>query len=412
MSALDIGIAGAGFAGAAAALFLAERGHRVTLYEEAEAPRPVGAGILMQPMGLAVLADLGLLRGALERGSRVSALVCTTPGGRRVLDLAYRDLFDDWFGLGMHRGALFELLHGQLAPRGVKLVTGASVRGSRLSARGIRPVLADGSEPAEHRLLVVADGARSALRRVVPEARATPYPWGALWFVGEDPSGRFAGRLEQVADGTRTLLGFLPCGLGPTRELEVPLVSLFWSVPVSDFGRCDFELSRWKERVLGLEPRAESLLEQIQDARQLLPASYFDVWLPRFHAPRTAFIGDAAHATSPQLGQGTNLALEDARVLAGCISATRDVESGLERFSRARLGHVRYYQRASRALTPFFQSDFAWLSPLRDRLLGPLCRFPPSRRLMLGTLGGVARGFLGQSVALGPIRARMSRNLA
>ncbi len=42
MKALDIGIVGAGFAGASAALFLAERGHRVTLYEEAESPRPVG----------------------------------------------------------------------------------------------------------------------------------------------------------------------------------------------------------------------------------------------------------------------------------------------------------------------------------------------------------------------------------
>jgi len=123
---LDVGIVGAGFAGAAAALFLAERGHRVTLYEEALKPEPVGAGILMQPSGLSVLADLGLLSGALERGSRVDALVCRTPAGRTILDLSYRDLFDDWYGLGMHRGALFELLYGQLAPRGVTLVTGAS----------------------------------------------------------------------------------------------------------------------------------------------------------------------------------------------------------------------------------------------------------------------------------------------
>ena len=407
----DIGIVGAGFAGAAAALFLAERGHSVTLYEEAAEPQPVGAGILMQPLGLSVLADLGLLAGALERGSRVEALVCSTRSGRRVLDLSYRDLFEDWFGLGMHRGALFELLHSQLAARGVRLVTGASVQRSRLTARGIRPIVADGAELGEHQLLVVADGARSALRRALPEARATPYPWGALWFVGLDPDGVFAGKLQQVADGTDTLLGFLPCGLGPRRGGGVPLVSLFWSVPVSDFGRRDFELGRWKERVLELEPRASLLLEQIHDAEQLLPASYFDVSLPRFHAPRLVFIGDAAHATSPQLGQGTNLALEDARVLAACVSGSRDLESGLARFDSARQSHVRYYQRASWALTPFFQSHFSWLSPWRDALLGPLCRFPPSRRLMLATLGGVARGFLGASVPLAPIRARMSRSL-
>jgi 2-polyprenyl-6-methoxyphenol hydroxylase-like FAD-dependent oxidoreductase len=408
----DVGIVGAGFAGAAAALFLAERGHRVTLYEEAPAPRPVGAGILMQPLGLSVLADLGLLAGALARGSRVDTLLCTTRSGRRVLDLSYRDLYEDWYGLGMHRGALFELLHGQLASRAVKLITGASVQRTRPTAAGIRPVLGSGEELGEHELLVVADGARSALRRALPEARATPYPWGALWFVGADPGGIFAGRLHQVTDGTRQLLGFLPCGLGPRRAGEVQLVSLFWSVPITHFGRRDFVLAQWKERVLSLEPRAEALLAQIDAAEQLLPASYFDVSSPRFHSDRLVLIGDAAHATSPQLGQGTNLALEDARVLSACVSGAADLRSGLAEFSRARQAHVRYYQRASWALTPFFQSDFSWLSPLRDAVLGPVCRFAPSRRLMLGTLSGVARGFLGATVPLGPIRARMSRNLA
>jgi 2-polyprenyl-6-methoxyphenol hydroxylase-like FAD-dependent oxidoreductase len=409
---LDIGIVGAGFAGAAAALFLADRGHRVTLYEEAKEPQPVGAGILMQPSGLSVLADLGLLPGALERGSRVDSLVCKTASGRVVLDLSYRDLFPDWYGLGMHRGALFELLHGQLPLRGVKLVTGASVQASRLTRAGIRPVLADGSEPCEHQLLVVADGARSALRRALPEARATPYPWGALWYVGADPKGVFAGSLQQIADDTHTLLGFLPCGLGPHRSGETPLVSLFWSVPVSDFSRTDFELERWKQRVLALEPRASELLAQIQHARQLLPASYFDVSLPRFHAPRTVFIGDAAHATSPRLGQGTNLALEDARVLAACVSGCRSLDAGLSQFTAARLSHTRYYQRTSWALTPFFQSHFSALSGLRDLAMGPSCRFPPSRRLMLTTLAGVQRSFLGATVPLGPIRARLGRNLA
>jgi 2-polyprenyl-6-methoxyphenol hydroxylase-like FAD-dependent oxidoreductase len=407
---LDIGIVGAGFAGAAAALFLAERGHHVTVYEEAEDPQPVGAGILLQPTGLAVLADLGLLQGALERGSRVESLECKTLAGRGVLKLSYRDLSEDWYGLGMHRGALFELLHDQLPLRGVKLRTGASVQRSRLTSGGIRPILADGSEPGEHQLLVVADGARSALRRSVAEATATPYPWGALWYVGSDPRDLFGGKLHQVTDSTTTLLGFLPCGKGPRRAGEVPLVSLFWSLAVRDFGRTSFDLQRWKERVLALEPRAEELLGQIDDARQLLPASYFDVSMPRFHAPRLAFIGDAAHATSPQLGQGTNLALEDARVLSACVSAGGDLASGLARFTRARKAHVHYYQLASWGLTPFFQSDFPAFSTLRDALMGPLCEFGPTRRLMLQTLSGVQRGVLGRALPLQPIRARLGRN--
>jgi 2-polyprenyl-6-methoxyphenol hydroxylase-like FAD-dependent oxidoreductase len=411
LNRFDIGVVGAGFAGAAAALFLAERGHRVTVYEEAAHPEPVGAGILMQPSGLSVLADLGLLDGALARGSRVESLQCKTPSGRPVLDLSYRDLFPAWSGLGMHRGALFELLHDQLSPRGVTVVAGASVRSSRLVPRGIRPILQDGTELGQHQLLVVADGARSALRRRIQGAQATPYPWGALWFVGRDPDSIFAGSLQQVAEGTTTLLGFLPCGLGPTRAGNVPLVSLFWSLPVADFRRRDFELSRWKARVLELEPRAEQLLEQINHERQLLPASYFNVQLPRFDAERLVFIGDAAHATSPQLGQGTNLALEDARALASCVSGSRELADGLALFNAERRSHASYYQLASWGLTPFFQSDFSALGPIRDALLGALCRFPPSRRLMLQTLAGVQRGFLGRTVRLGPIQARLGRKL-
>jgi 2-polyprenyl-6-methoxyphenol hydroxylase-like FAD-dependent oxidoreductase len=189
----------------------------------------------------------------------------------------------------------------------------------------------------------------------------------------------------------------------------VPLVSLFWSVPVVDFARRDFDLGRWKERVLSLEPRAAQLLGQIHDPAQLLPASYFDVVVPRFHGERLVLIGDAAHATSPQLGQGTNLALEDARVLSACVSGCSDLGSALARYTRTRLSHVRYYQRTSWGLTPFFQSDFAALAELRDWFMGALCRFPPSRRLMLTTLSGVQTGFLGQSLAIGPIAARLGR---
>jgi 2-polyprenyl-6-methoxyphenol hydroxylase-like FAD-dependent oxidoreductase len=161
--------------------------------------------------------------------------------------------------------------------------------------------------------------------------------------------------------------------------------------------------------VLELEPRAEPLLTQIEDASQLLPASYFDVRLPHFDAERMVFIGDAAHATSPQLGQGTNLALEDARALAACVSAGGDLQACLARFSRDRRAHTRYYQSVSRWLTPVFQSRESGLSALRDFALGPLCRFPPTRRMMLNTLAGMQRGFLGGTPPLRPIRARLGR---
>jgi FAD-dependent urate hydroxylase len=107
---LRIGIVGYGTGGQAAALLLARDGHRVEVFEQAPQLGPVGAGFLLQPTGLAVLWQLGLLDETLRHGARVGRLFGETREGRAVMDMRYRDLDRRLFGLGMQRGALFALL--------------------------------------------------------------------------------------------------------------------------------------------------------------------------------------------------------------------------------------------------------------------------------------------------------------
>jgi 2-polyprenyl-6-methoxyphenol hydroxylase-like FAD-dependent oxidoreductase len=407
--ALDIGIVGAGFAGCAAALLLTRSGHRVTLYEEAAEPGAIGAGIMIQPTGQRVLAELGLLGAALERGSMLGALLCQTAQGRAVLDLQYADFEPGWFGLGMHRGALFELLLNAVRAEGIALECNTRVHGLQRRGGRVRPTGEEGEALAEHELLVLADGARSELREAEFPGRAKRYPWGALWFVARDPEQRFRDALYQVTDGTTTLVGFLPSGKGPAGTDGTPLVSLFWSLKADAAERRAFDLPLLKRRILELEPRADAVLAQITEPADLLPATYLDVVLPRWHAERVLFIGDAGHAMSPQLGQGCNLALEDARVLDLCLNEESELQSALARYSLERKRHLAYYQFASRALTPFFQSRYRSLGLPRDLGLGALCHFPPTRRLMLGTLAGVQRGFVRTPLPLEPIRRALAR---
>ena len=115
-------------------------------------------------------------------------------------------------------------------------------------------------------------------------------------------------------------------------------------------------------------------------------------------AVRCVFLGDCAHATSPQLGQGANLALVDAWVLGNVIGeATRGGRPGeqddpvlpaLQEFDRQRRWRLRFYQLNSRMLTPVFQSNSRAIGALRDLLMGPLCKFPLSRLQMLTVLCG------------------------
>src|SRR6187549_1699018 len=219
MRVLDVGIIGCGFAGAATAALLGRAGHQVTVYEEFAEPSAVGAGIVLQPTGLAVLAELGVLGRVIERGARLESLHCVTPEKQDVFRLDYAQLHPALFGLGMHRGALFQILHELAVAAGICLRRATSV-GRVLERPSKAQVLDDaGRAIAEHDLVVIANGARSDLRRGSGLLRRErPYPWGALWFVARDPSHFYRNRLRQIANGTRHMLGLLPTGLGPRGE--------------------------------------------------------------------------------------------------------------------------------------------------------------------------------------------------
>jgi 2-polyprenyl-6-methoxyphenol hydroxylase-like FAD-dependent oxidoreductase len=393
MRTLDVAVIGCGTAGGAAALFLARLGHRVTVFEAVETPGAVGAGIMIQPTGMAVLARLGLHEPILARGSRVGRLHCVSESGRTVIDLAYADVRRDAFGLGLHRGVLFEQLFDAVSAQdGITLRCGATI--DAIHARGARRSLVDarGEEHGLFDLVVVADGARSQLRDGTPLAhRARQYPWGALWFIAEDREAAFQSVLFQVVSSTREMLGLLPSGLGPRGD--TPRVSLFWSIRADAVEAWRARgLAPWKARVAALEPRAEAVLAQIERQEDVLFARYWDVVLSPWNTDAVVYLGDAAHATSPQLGQGANLALVDAMALAGALSRPRSVREALQAYSHAREDHLGYYQWATRALTPFFQSEQRWLGWVRDAFMGTACKLPYVRTRMIRTMCGLERG--------------------
>lgn len=395
MKTLDVGVVGTGTVGSAAALFLARQGHRVTVYERVPEPSTLGAGIMLQPTGMAVLRALGLEQQVVPKGDVIDKLTVQTAAGRRVMELEYAHLQPGLYGVGLHRGVLFDVLYrAACSEHGVTVCTGVDVEDLHVHRDGTHSVVERGTRArlGRHDLVIVANGARSSLRDDTAFVKTVErYPWGALWAIVPDEANRFTGRLFQVVRGTHRLIGLLPTGHGPGGGPR--MVSFFFSLPgagLDAFRRGDFEV--WKQGVLADVPDAAPVLAQLPSSDALLFSEYHDVVMWPWNTERVVYLGDAAHAMSPQLGQGCNLALLDAWFLSEAMRTGESVTDALFTYSRTRRWHLGWYQFITRALTPFFQSDFPWLQPMRDYVFPLSTRVPWVRKQMVAAMAGVSRG--------------------
>jgi len=393
MTRRRIAIVGYGSAGQCAAVLLSRDGHAVDVFERVPVPGPVGAGFLLQPSGLQVLWRMGLLTQVLRHGAVVERLFGDTPCGRAVMDMRYAGLDPRLAGIGLQRGALFSILSDAWdGHRDVR----AGTRIVELADDG--RVLLDeaGGRHGPYDLVVVADGAGSLLRAKVGRVRLDqPYPWGALWCLLPAAGWPHLRELRQRYVAARKMIGLLPVGTRPGED--APKLSFFWSLPVAAFdGWREGGLDAWKAEVLSLWPEIAPWADAIAAPEQLARAGYRDAVVAHWHRGHAVLIGDAAHAMSPQLGQGVNMALMDAAALAEALRAHRPLPDALDAFQRARRRHVAIYQLWSRWLTPMFQSDLDAVAKLRDIALRPAGRLPLGRTHMLQVLSGTQHGLFGR----------------
>lgn len=392
----SVAIVGSGVAGAATAIRLAERGVDVDLYEAVPEPQPIGAGLLLQPTGQRVLAAMGLLNEALALGVRVDGLFGDTPEGRAVLDMSYRRYHPEAYGLGLQRGALMGLLWGRVRELGIRWHCGTAVEGFEQDGNGVTLRLA-GREPARHAALILANGSFSRLREGMKvEQRVRTFPWGAIWTVLPAPEGFPQIELRQRFRSASQMIGLMPVGKAGVDDTERG-INLYWSLPLAELDgwAARTGLDQLKQQMGGLFPDVTPLLAGLQEPAQLREARYADVWMSRWHDGRVLAIGDCAHGMSPQLGQGANMALIDAHVLAAQMDSGRtDWPQAFANWSQQRRAHLRFYGQASRGLTPMFQSHAVVAPWLRDRFFGWGGKLPYIHQQSIATLAGVKTGWL------------------
>ena len=366
----DVAVVGAGVGGASAALCLARAGATVTLFERADEPRAVGAGILLQPNGLAVLYGLGLEAALRAHGRRATTATVADAAGRVIGRTPVPD-----FGGGLdhalclRRSRLVSALLDALACEphvmqrfGVE-VTAAHPDGTLEWRAG------DDVGSGRWDLVVAADGVHSRLRDAGD--------FGATC----TPSYRYLRAIAPVVAHDRfterwTALGIF--GDGPVDGGTYLYAST--AAPVLQAALDARDLDALCAAWAAACPDAARLLAGVASFDDLLLNQVIRVDCRQFVDGRLVLLGDAAHAMAPNLGQGANSALVDAAVLARELAANDDVDAALACWDARRRPAVRRVQDVAGALARASHLRAAWARALRDGAFRLLAAFDDGRR--------------------------------
>lgn len=358
-------IIGGGIGGLATAHALLGLGHTVHVAEAAPELREVGAGVVLGANAMRALHHLGLQEAVQPLGTPIVRLDLRDQAGR-LLQAADTSVFTKRLGfdnLGIHRAALQQALLHNLPPDTV--VLGRPFERFEETTNGIRAYFADGST-ATADALIGADGLRSRVRRQLLPQVQPRYAGYTCWRAVVDASHLHlpVGESCETWGELGRRFGYVPVGSGRVYWFACLNSAIAQNPQLRAFRTTDLQ----REFADFHKPVSELL--QLTRDDQLLWNDILDVKPLRHLAyGRVLLLGDAGHATTPNLGQGAGMAIEDAAVLMQCLSATSDVAAAFRQFEHRRLPRTTRVVRTSWQLGRVGQLESPLLTKLRNTLM-------------------------------------------
>ncbi|MEV0001606.1 FAD-dependent monooxygenase [Micromonospora sp. NPDC050980] len=329
----DVCVVGGGPAGLTLALLLLRSGAAVTVVEKARSTDREYRGEILQPGGLRILDQLGVLAGARRRGGYELTRFQLVDGDRVVMDMDYRRLPAPHNHLLSipQRHVLTELLQRCAEHDGFRYLAGHRVSALIRTAAtgGVRGVVAehDGSRvtvPA--RCVVGADGRYSKTRRLagIPNDRQEVFDQDVLWFR-LPAAGLPTGRVRIFRSGAEPLLAY---------DSYPDSVQIGWTVPHGRYREVTGGgVAQVRAAVARCLPEyADAVARRVRAWSDLTLLDVFGARARRWADDGLLLIGDAAHTHSPLGAQGINLAVQDAAVAHPIlVAALNDRDVGADR---------------------------------------------------------------------------------
>lgn len=360
---MRVGIIGGGIGGLATAAGLQRAGADVTVFERYDRSPVSGSGISLFGNGMAALAALGLADAAREIGAWPGGHLVDAPAGQRRPDgrwLARLPRAVTETVAVVHRADLQAILLDALAAGTLR--TGHAVQRVSSDGRTVEPagVLRPGATETFD-VVVAADGIRSRIRADRPDDPGVRYAGYVAWRgVTARPVDVSSGTGETVGRGLRFGIAPLPDG----RVYWFAVVSQPVEVPAPDGP--SFAAQRFGD---WHAPIRELIGATAPADIRGLPIEELAGPLPTFRRGRCVLLGDAAHAMTPNLGQGGNQALEDAATLVALLRQSDGpdgIEAALAEYDRLRRPRTQRIARQAGLLGRVLQARGPVTSRLRD----------------------------------------------
>lgn len=357
-------IVGGGIGGLTLAIALQRKKFNVTVFENTAELKPVGAGLMLAGNAVKALIEIGISEEVLHEGKVIKAMYIKDAKGQ-VLTTTDVEKLSAKFGtinnFSIHRADLHRVLISQLKPGTLQL--GKACTDFAQSPSGVTLAFDDGTQ-AQADFLIACDGIHSVIRKKLLPDSSPRYAGYTCW---------------------RAVINDLPTELNLNETIEIwGLGSRFGIVPLSRNRVYWFACLNAKAN----DPLMRSLkvpdllmyfnqyhspvtdILKKTKTEQLIQADIMDLKpLKKFAFKKIVLMGDAAHATTPNLGQGACMAIEDAAVLSNCLEQYETAEEAFLKFEIKRIPRTTTIANASRQLGRIAQLQNPILTGLRNTLM-------------------------------------------
>ena len=344
MKDLKILIVGGGIGGLTSAIALRRAGFTVAIVEKDPDWSVYGVGIIQQANVIRAMSDLGVVDDYIGAGFGFDQVEIYIPTGQHVATIPSPRLVPGYpANVGIGRRALHKVLGDRALAAGATIRLGVTVTALEDDGGGVDVAFSDGTTD-RFDVVIGADGLYSQMRGHV--AAGAPAPA----FVGQ---GVWRYNFPRPADVTALCAydGAIGVGLVPLSNV---LMYMYVTTPEPENRRYPRTglAAEMRANLAGQPSRIAALAEQISDDDAVVykPLEWIMLEGP-WHRGRVVLTGDAVHATTPHLGQGAGMAIEDSIVLADELVRQDDAESAFAAFRARRVDRCRYIVEKSKAIS-------------------------------------------------------------